>query len=370
MDDHKSKEEQRERHRRAMKRSVGYEEGKQRKAESAARRAERRSSVRQRHDWDEDDESFEKIRRTRRAPTGGKSASSDDPTLIGLPWGIVAAVHYGRVTLDDGETVSTAGEELAVGDEVALAQTDGPARIAARIERRTCLSRPDPGDTGRTLVIAANVDVAVIVAATKDPPLRPGLIDRLLFAVERGGVTPVVCVNKVDLLHHDHERRELDTTVEPYAQLGHAVFLCAATTGEGVDELREHLSGRTCVFVGHSGVGKSSVLNAIDPRGQRGTGDVRRFDGRGRHTTTWSSMRVLGEGTRVIDTPGVRAFGLDELSPAQVRAGFEEFVPISAGCRYSDCTPIPEPQCAVREAVEDGQLPAARYASYTRILSG
>ncbi len=278
-------------------------------------------------------------------------------------------MHHGRVTLDDGETVSTAGQDLAVGDEVALARTDGPARIESRIERRTCLSRPDPGNPNRSLVIAANVDVAVIVVAAKDPPLRPGLIDRMLFAIERGGVTPVVCVNKLDLLDHHRERDELERTMTPYVQLGHAVVFCSATTGDGIDQLRGHLAGCACVFVGHSGVGKSSVLNAIDPRGERSTGDVRQFDGRGRHTTTWSSMRMLEDGTRVIDTPGVRAFGLDKLDPAQVRAFFAEFVPIAGGCRYSDCTHIHEPECAVREAVEGGKLSIERYASYVRILS-
>lgn len=372
--DEKSKEEQRNRYWRAAHKMVGHEEQKQRKADSARRRAERPGARRRQRDWHDDEaETFEKIKRSRPTTTRGPSRSAEE--LAALPQAVVTAVHQGRVILDNGETARVAGHllvdtsfRLVVGDEVHFDSQGGQARIEARITRRTCLSRPDPGNPHHSLVIAANVDMAVIVVSSKDPPLRPGLIDRLLLAIEHGGATPVVSVNKLDLLVGTEEHQQLQRTLAPYRELGCAVFCCSAATGAGCEDLRNHIAGSACVFVGHSGVGKSSILNAIDPHGDRITGDVREHDGRGRHTTTSSKLRGLADGTRVIDTPGVRSFGLDALLPDQVRQGFAEFARFAAGCRFSDCTHVHEPDCAVQEAAANGALPAARYASYRRIL--
>ena len=190
----------------------------------------------------------------------------------------------------------------------------------------------------------------------------------MLLGLSRGRIQPIVCVNKVDLLA-EGDRDSLKAVVSPYRELEVPVVLCSASTGEGLDELRRHLAATTCVFVGHSGVGKSSILNAIDPQGDRSTGDVRDRDGKGRHITTSSSLRKLPDGTRVIDTPGIRAFGLDQRTPEQVRAGFVEFEPFTARCRYGDCTHVQEPDCAVRASVEEGELSEARYQSYARILA-
>ena len=372
--DENRKDRQRQRALRGIDKHLDHDELKRRKAAAARRRAERGQAHRPRaRDWDAESETFEKIRRARprsnARPTAAAPAADQQRA-------VVAALHHGRVELDDGRAARIAGHlfadptfRLAVGDEVAFTETDGPARIEARIPRRTCLSRPDPGNPHRALVIAANIDVAAIVVAAADPPLRPGLIDRLLLALEHGGVGAAVCVNKIDLVRDARERDRLEQTLAPYHRLGCAVFCCSATAALGLEPLRRQLSGKTAVFVGHSGVGKSAILNALDPQGGRTTGAVRSRDGRGRHTTTWSSLRTLADGTRVIDTPGVRAFGLDDLDPAQVRAGFTEFARFAVACRYGDCTHVHEPQCAVRGAAESGALPAERYASYLRILA-
>lgn len=378
--DEKSKEAQRNRYLRAARKMVGHEEQKQRKSNSASRRTQRSQSRRPSRDWDADsweegdDQTFEKIQRSQPTKrTGGTQRSADD--LAALPTAIVTAVHQGRVVLDNGETARVAGHllvdttfRLVVGDVVRFETPSGQTRIEARDPRRSCLSRPDPGNPHHALVIAANVDLAVIVVAAKDPPLRPGLIDRLALAIEHGGATPAVCVNKFDLCN-EGERAEVEATVAPYRDLGCEVFCCSAATGEGCDELRSFIAGKGSVFVGHSGVGKSSILNALDPHGDRITGDVRQYDGRGRHTTTASSLRDLPDGTRVIDTPGVRSFGLDGLSAEQVRDGFAEFARFAAGCRFSDCPHVHEPECGVREAAENGNLTLARYQSYCRILA-
>ncbi len=244
--DEKSKAEQQERYRRSLRHHVGYEEQKRRKVDANRRRSERTSSRPLRRGWDEDDEDladFEKIRRIpREAITRGSGRSASE--LAELPRAVVAAVHYGRIELDNGATARIAGHlfldpefALAVGDEVAFGGAAGSVRVEARLNRRTCLSRPDPGNPNRALVIAANVDVAVIVVATKAPALRPGLIDRLLLALAHGGVAPVICVNKIDLLETD-DCEQLETVLAPFLPLGCEVFRCSASTGAGRRSLR------------------------------------------------------------------------------------------------------------------------------------
>lgn len=368
----RDKDKTRQRYRRAAKHHLPREEEQQRKADARKRRAERGPATRRPRELEPDDDvTFEKIKRV-----GDTRAARPERDLTGLPRAIVAEIHRGRICLDNGSDARLAGPlaadvtlRLAVGDEVAFSTTAGPCRIEALLPRRSVLARPDPGHPARELVLAANVDVAVIVVAATDPPLRPGLIDRMLLALGRGGVGAIVCVNKVDLLT-TAEHDALAQTLAPYAELGVPVLACSATTGVGIHELRQLVAGRTCVFAGHSGVGKSSVLNALDPPGERNVGSVRAHDGKGRHTTTGSSLRTLADGTRVIDTPGVRAFGLDDLDRSELEAGFPDFAAFARACHYPDCTHVHEPACAVRDAAEHGALPSARYASYRRIVGG
>lgn len=256
-------------------------------------------------------------------------------------------------------------------DEVAGTERMRRARPAA--ERRApqdepaargTLSRPDPQDPRRELVIATGLDLAVLVVSQHTPPLRRGLIDRFLVAVGRGGIAPLLCINKIDL-SSDEDRRQLDRELTPYADVGVPQVRCSAHTGEGLDALRTAVRGTTCAFVGHSGVGKSSLLNALDPTGARRTGDVRASDGRGRHTTTRSSVTALDDGTRIVDTPGVRSFGLWDMDRASLRWYFPEFE--HAGCRFADCAHVHEPGCGVRSGVESGAIAPARFASYLRM---
>jgi len=367
--DEQDKERSWRRYKRAERHMVGRDEELRRKAEARRRRAHRGRDAPRSRDVD-DGETFAKIKRTR-----DDRRRQEARDLTGLPRAVVDAVHRGRVCLDDGQEARLAGRlaadpefDLAVGDEVAFSTTAGPARIEARLPRRSVLARRDPSHPARELVLAANVDVGVIVVAAKEPPLRPGLVDRVLLALVRGGVAPLLCVNKVDLLATPAERGDLDRALGPYHELGVPVCACSAASWRGIDDLRRHVTGKTCVFTGHSGVGKSSLLNGLDPDGMRSVGSVRTGDGRGRHTTTGSSLRTLADGTRVIDTPGVREFGLDRLDRSDVEAGFPEIAAVARACRHGDCTHVHEPMCAVREAVERGTLPAARLASYLRIV--
>jgi ribosome biogenesis GTPase len=377
--DRYEKDKQVERYLRSAHKFIGYEEEKRRKASSRERKGSTKARGPRRQDWSagedawDDEVSHEKIERRKKGAV--RQAASARVFDESLPRATVVAVHRGRVELDGGREARLATHlvtdptfQVAVGDEVGISETGGVARIEGLAPRRTWLARSDPGNASRELVIAANVDIAVVVAAAVDPPLRPGLIDRFLLGLERGGVQPAVCINKVDRLGDERERARVSTLVEPYVQLGLAVVWCSAVAREGLDELAALLAGRTCVFVGHSGVGKSSILNALDPNGERATGDVREFDGRGRHTTTSSSLRELPGGARLIDTPGVRSFGIEHLDLADVRAGFPDLAEYGAACRFADCTHVHEPDCGVRVAVDEGRLSAARVASYQRIV--
>ena len=311
-------------------------------------------------------------------------AGTDDASLqaaaaAGAERGIVTGIVAGACTvlLADGEVAATltsglAGHQqsdLAVGDEVLVERRDDGHRVSAVLPRRSLLARADPHVAQRRRAIAANVDVVLVVVAAEAPPLHPRLIDRYLIAVEHSGARPVLVVNKMDLLTEDR-RQELLARLQPYRALGMPVLPCSVERGEGIDAVRAALSGNTCVFVGQSGVGKSSLLNALDADAEARVGAVRDGDGRGRHTTTASSLYELAGGIRVIDTPGIRRFSVEDDDPAAIAAGFTEFAPLAAGCRYRDCSHVHEPGCAVLRAVEDGAIPRIRYESYRKLLGG
>lgn len=256
------------------------------------------------------------------------------------------------------------GKRPVVGDEVdvAVGQDGRTWRVKAIAPRRTVLARRSAGNSHRHQPIVANVDVVCVVVSVVSPPLHPRLIDRYLIAIQRGGAEPLVCVNKIDLLEDPAELEVL----EPYRELGVRVIPCSAGSGQGIEDLREAVRGKCLAFVGHSGVGKSSLANALFPALELRTGAVSEGYGRGTHTTTASQMVDLGDGTRVIDTPGIRSFGLGSFAPGELQEYFPEFEGLP--CRFRDCTHSHEPDCAVQEAVNAGAIPAARYDTYLRLL--
>lgn len=243
------------------------------------------------------------------------------------------------------------------------------------LPRESKLARPDSHATHKERVVAANVDAVVIVVSVVSPPLHPRLIDRYLVAIEWGDCKPMIAVNKIDLLPAD----QLDDTLkvlDPYRKAGIPIAVCSAAPGDDsssrVDELRTMLAGKTCAFVGHSGVGKSSLANALDRTLGIATNAVRETDNRGRHTTTASAMHFIdagnGQEIRVIDTPGVRFFGLAEMSPDELRWLFPEFEPFVHSCKFTDCAHDHEPGCAVKSAAQSGEISAERYDTYLRLL--
>ena len=266
---------------------------------------------------------------------------------------------------------------IAVGDQVVYTKLDAKDddedlfEIVSVMERRSKLARPDAHDPRQERVVAANVDVVVVVVSVVSPPLHPRLIDRYLVAIESGGCEAIIAVNKVDLLDDSNRESEL-SKLDPYREAGIPIAVCAAVPGDDsssrVDELRSLLAGKTCAFVGHSGVGKSSLANALHPGLMIETGRVREHDQRGRHTTTASAMHFIEPNIRVIDTPGVRFFGLADVTPEELRWMFPEFVEYTHDCKFNDCSHDHEPGCAVEAAVEAGKVSAVRYETYLRLL--
>ncbi|MCS7181588.1 MAG: ribosome small subunit-dependent GTPase A [Thermoanaerobaculum sp.] len=255
----------------------------------------------------------------------------------------------------------TQDRRLVVGDRVKVLRERGGAVVAEVLPRRTTLMRKSPGEE-RPRVIAANVDQAVVVLAAKLPEPNPRLLDRLLVACHHAGIRPIVCVNKVD------QGLEL---VEPwigdYQDAGYEIFLTSARTARGMGNLKRALAGRTTLFCGPSGVGKSALLNAIHPGYRLQEGSISDATGKGRHTTTTAQLLPLPGGGFVVDTPGVKEFGLWDLKPEELSSCFPELQTLAAQCAFANCSHDREPDCQVRRAVEDGKVSSRRYASYLKL---
>ncbi len=299
-----------------------------------------------------------------------------------LPRGQVTEVESGRydVTLDSsGETIacrlkrgaSTENEQstiVVVGDFVRVQPLEGERGLIHHVEERaTRLGRTASGQEGMEHVLAANVDTLFCVAAADRPDFRRTIIDRYIVAAHLGGVTPVIVLNKMDTV--DGELRELlEEEIAVYSEIGYETILTSVETGEGIEEMMERIRDRICVFIGQSGVGKSSLSNTLLGRDVRRISEVREKDRRGVHTTISSTMLTVPSGGFIIDTPGMREFGIWDLEPEELDGYFMEFLDYLRDCKYLPCTHTHEPGCAVRAAVERGEIDEGRYASYLAIF--
>lgn len=309
-------------------------------------------------------------RRFASAPTSRRRATAR-ADAVELRAGVVTAVHHNscRVEVDGTETVCrlrelTGSAIPVVGDEVRVSHPhESSARIEEVLPRRTTLARADPTRDGGRRILATNVDVTAIVVTLAEPTLRPRFIERCLVLASRGGIEPLVVVNKIDLVE---DRAASLAVLEPYHSLGVAVLTCSTRTGEGIGPLATLLAGRTTVLLGHSGVGKTSLATALGAP-ERVTQELRR-SGRGSHTTTVSALVRLPGEIRLIDTPGIRELGMVDVTPTEIREYFSDLASCSSACRFADCRHVDEPICGVRDAVRMGTVPRARYESYLRLL--
>jgi ribosome biogenesis GTPase len=301
-----------------------------------------------------------------------------DVDVQSLVRGRVLAVHglISTVQADDGslhpcatrrllKTLSTDQRHVvAAGDWVLFRASKNNEGSIERVEpRNTVLSR---AVRGRQQIIVTNVDQLLIVTSAAEPYLKPNLIDRFLISAHKTGLRPLICVNKIDLV----DPASLAPLVGVYSQMGYRVLLLSAQTGLGIDRLRRAMAGRSSVVAGQSGVGKSSLVNAIDPSLHLRVSAVSADTQKGRHTTTTARLVPLSIGGYVVDTPGIRQFQLWDVIPAEVAGYFRDIRPYVNHCKFPDCTHTHEADCAVKNAVADGRLDLRRYESYCQLFAG
>jgi ribosome biogenesis GTPase len=258
-------------------------------------------------------------------------------------------------------------DAAALGDRVQICkQPEGLATIEVVEERMRVLSRKSPGRSEIEQVLVANPDQAVFVFSCADPDPNFRMLDRLLVVAEREEIPALICANKIDLV----VPRTAKQAFGIYPKLGYPVLYTSAKTGKGVRSVRKALQGKISVLAGPSGVGKTSLLNEIQPGLGLHTSEISQATGRGRHTTVVPELLKLQGGGYVADTPGLKAFALWDIEPEELDAYFPEIRTLVAGCEFSDCTHTHEPGCAVTAALENGEIDPERYDSYLRMRSG
>ena len=287
-------------------------------------------------------------------------------------WTPFPAVLKGKIRLRNNESTNP----VAVGDRVRFeSATDSlsdislmnPAQISGVLDRKNYLIRKSTNLSRQSHVIAANVDMAFAVVSLYFPEIKLPFLDRMLVTCEVYGIPVTIVLNKVDLYREEAPQAVADF-IDIYTNAGYRVVCTSARTGEGVDELRSLTCGNVCLFSGESGVGKSSLIKALDPSLDPKIGRISDVHLQGKHTTSLYEMYRLRTGGWVIDTPGLRGFGLVNLEKEEISRYFPEMLKISENCRFTPCTHTHEPGCAVKEAVEDGRISPERYSSYLGMI--
>ncbi len=257
---------------------------------------------------------------------------------------------------------------VAVGDYVRVdfsnADLNEEPRIEEILQRKNTLSRYFEENFQKEIIIAANIDQVIIITSVHEPDLKFGLIDRYICAAEVFEIIPIICINKIDLAD---ELEEVKKKSEFYSKNGYKIIFTSAITGEGIDKLKDVLRNKETVFSGHSGTGKSTLINLLQPDLNLKVSEISDSTHKGIHTTSNSRLIAWDFGGYLVDTPGIRTFGLNRENKAKLPRLFPGFSKISRDCKYPNCTHTHEMVCAVKEAVENDSIPEERYESYLRI---
>lgn len=264
----------------------------------------------------------------------------------------------------------TSTNPVAVGDEVELEpenDADGTAMITEIYDRRNYITRQSPANKNQHHIVAANIDQSMIFATLKDPRTSPGFIDRFLVTCEAYHVPAIIVFNKSDI-YRKKEAEKFSELEEVYTSIGYKVFKASVKNNEGLEEIKNTLKDKITLMSGHSGVGKSSFINAVFPSFNLKTQDVSGWSGKGLHTTTFAEMFDLPGGGKIIDTPGMREFGIVDIGKQELSHYFPEMRELLQDCQFNNCLHINEPGCAIKKAVEDGIINVERYISYLNIM--
>ena len=265
----------------------------------------------------------------------------------------------------------TSTNPIAVGDWVEVDKEDiaeGSVIIYNIFPRTNYITRQSPHNKHLHHIVASNLDQSILLATLKSPRTSTGFIDRFLAASEAYHVPSILVFNKSDLFR-EKETQKFEDIKHIYERIGYKVLLMSVNDGTGIDEVRAMLKDKTTLVSGHSGVGKSSFINAIFPDKAIKTKAVSNWSGKGMHTTTFAEMHDLDFGGKIIDTPGIREFALMDFEPHELSHYFKEMKELINGCKFNNCMHIEEPGCAVKLAVEEGRIAPDRYISYLNILA-
>lgn len=264
----------------------------------------------------------------------------------------------------------TSTNPIAVGDIVSFdMENEGESSviITGIEERQNYITRQSPRVKYQQHIVAANIDQSLLIATLREPRTSQGFIDRFLVACEMYHIPAFVVFNKADI-YRKKEMDHFNELKELYEQIGYPVFLLSVRRHEGVDAVREKLGNKITLISGHSGVGKSSFINAIIPDRQIRTQEISGWSGKGQHTTTFAEMHDLPFGGKIIDTPGMKEFGLIDIEKSELSGYFPEMRERLKDCQFNNCLHINEPGCAIKEAVQEGAIAESRYVNYFNIL--
>lgn len=264
---------------------------------------------------------------------------------------------------------------VAVGDRVEFKLEENPSEgeetgvITGIKERENYIIRKSVNLSKQTHIIASNIDQAFLLVTLNNPPTFTTFIDRFLVTAEAYGIKAILLFNKIDT-YKDEELDEVKYLAAMYRSIGYECLGISAKTGKNVDKVKEMMKGKTSMISGHSGTGKSTLINAIEPKLDLKTMKISEQHRQGQHTTTFAEMFDLDFGARIIDTPGIKGFGVVDIEKEELGDYFPEFFERKQDCKFNNCLHVDEPQCAVKEALEAGEIPWSRYKSYLQILKG